>query len=222
MSESISVFRPAPATLFHPHSSCSYSGSWSAGLHHRQPVPKMVPVGLLSNPVLPALLGTPFHARSSHSWRAHGMLLFTTTNPRWKNAGWFIEFRGYLAIFPTAFHAHPSRSCSGGESQRRFATSEALKIQILFKGTCVKYCRTRPMPVGCRHFFELFIFLVKKWPAALRGKFYYGIERLRFWFIAGFYFHTKKSFIRFYSHSKNSLIWKSFQRKWTYKHLSIR
>lgn len=39
---------------------------------------------------LPALLGTPFHARPSHSWRARGKPSFTTTNPRWNNAGWFI------------------------------------------------------------------------------------------------------------------------------------
>ena len=35
---------------------------------------------------LPALLGPPFHARSSHSWRAHGKQSFTICN---HNTNWF-------------------------------------------------------------------------------------------------------------------------------------
>jgi hypothetical protein len=82
-------------------------------------------LGISSRP--PALLGTPFHARTSHSWRAHGLPSFTSTNPRLKNAGWLFVFLSSHVMFPTAFHAHPSRLCSGGESQRAFAMSEALK-----------------------------------------------------------------------------------------------
>ncbi len=45
---------------------------------------------------------------------AVGQLATSTTNPRLKNAGWWVVILCSLAIVPTAFHAHPSRSCSGG------------------------------------------------------------------------------------------------------------
>ena len=66
------------------------------------------------------------------------------------------------------------------------------KIQILFKVTCVKFAVQGRSPLGAVIFLNFYFFGVKKWPAALHGKFYYGKWCLRFWFIAGLYFHNKK------------------------------
>jgi len=214
-----------------PASSCHLISPSSLGLIKWQLVSKPSPpptrtengtAWLVVKSRLPALLVTPFHARSSHSWRAHGMLSFTTTNPRWKNAGWFIEFRGYRLFSPPHFTLILRVHSVGAVCRHSFAMSEALKIQILFKGTCVKYCSARPKPVGCRHFFKYLFFWGKKMTSSLALQILLRYRAPKILIYCGFLFPQKKSFNRFYRHPINSLIWKSIQRKRMYKHLSIR
>lgn len=110
----------------------------------------------------------------------------------------------------------------GAVCRHSFAMSEAFKIQILFKGTCVKYCSARPKPVGCRHFFKYLFFWGKKMTSSLALQILLRYRAPKILIYCRFLFPPKK-----YIHSIfriTSLPWSrgSFQCNRMHKNLPIR
>jgi hypothetical protein len=127
----------------------------------------MVPVGLLSNPVCQPYWAPHFMLVP----RIHGVPMVCCHSPpptRVEKTPVGLLSSAVIWPFPPPHFTLILRvHAVGAVCRHSFAMSEALKIQILFKGTCVKYCSARPKPVGCRHFFKYLFFGGKKMTSSL-------------------------------------------------------